>query len=68
MKTYGRVEAQLHSFLTSALDGSQWSASRPGHFTPEIRASGTYWIGDWGEGPEACLDAVAERKIPILCQ
>ena len=27
------VEAQLHSFLTSALDGGEWSASRPGRFT-----------------------------------
>jgi hypothetical protein len=34
----------IHS-LTSALDGGQWSASRPGRFTPRESALGTYWIG-----------------------
>jgi len=32
-KTYRGVEVQLHVFLTLALDGGEWSASRPGHFT-----------------------------------
>jgi hypothetical protein len=31
--------------LTSALDGVEWSASRPGRFTPRERATGTHWIG-----------------------
>jgi hypothetical protein len=35
MKTYWGVEVQLHAFLTSALDGGEWSASRPGRFTPQ---------------------------------
>jgi hypothetical protein len=38
--------------LTSALDGGEWSASRPGRFTPRERASGTHWIGGW-VGPRA---------------
>jgi hypothetical protein len=25
MNTYGEVEAQLHAFLTAALDGREWS-------------------------------------------
>jgi hypothetical protein len=29
MKTYWGVEVQLHAFLTSALDGGEWSVSRP---------------------------------------
>ena len=29
------MEAQHHSFLTSGLDGSKWSASRHGRVTPE---------------------------------
>ena len=29
-----KVGLQLHQFLTSALDGDGWSASRPGHLTP----------------------------------
>jgi hypothetical protein len=29
MKTYGGLEVDLYAFLTSALDGGQWSASTP---------------------------------------
>jgi hypothetical protein len=49
--------------LTSALDGSEWSASRPGRFIPRERAPGTHWIGGWA-GPRAILDAMVKRKIP----
>jgi hypothetical protein len=31
----GGVEVQLHSFLTSALDVSDWLTLRLGRFTPE---------------------------------
>jgi hypothetical protein len=34
----------MHSFA-SALEGGEWSASRPGRFTPRERAPGTHWIG-----------------------
>jgi hypothetical protein len=47
--------SSTHS-LTSALDGGEWSASRPGRFTPTERAPGTHWIGGW-VGPRAILDA-----------
>jgi hypothetical protein len=30
----GGVEVQLQAFLISALDGDEWSSSRPGHFIP----------------------------------
>jgi hypothetical protein len=43
--------------LTSALDGGEWSASRPGHFIPGERTPGTDWIGGW-VGPRAGLDDV----------
>jgi hypothetical protein len=49
--------------LTPALDGGEWSASRPGHFTPRERPPGTHWIGGW-VGPRAVLDALVKRKIP----
>jgi hypothetical protein len=47
---------------SSALDGDEWSASRPGRFTPIERASGTHWIGGW-VGPRTGLDDVERRKI-----
>jgi hypothetical protein len=48
--------------LTSALDGGEGSASRPGSITPRERARDTHWIGGW-VGPRAVLDAVVKRKI-----
>jgi hypothetical protein len=54
--------SSTHS-LTSALDGAEWSASRPGRFTPRKRVPGIHWIGGW-VGPRAVLDAVVKRKIP----
>jgi hypothetical protein len=63
MKTYWGVEVYLHAFLTSALDGGQWSASRLGRFTPKERAPSTHWIGGW-VGPRAVLDTAVKRKIP----
>jgi len=58
MKKYWGVEVYNHPSLTLALDGGEWSASRPGHFAPGVRAHGTHWIGDW-VGPRAGLNAVA---------
>jgi hypothetical protein len=49
-------------FLTSALDGGEWSASHPCHFTTGERAPGTHWIGGW-VGPKPALDDMEERKI-----
>jgi hypothetical protein len=54
--------SSTHS-LTSALDGGEWSASRPGRFIHREGALGTYWIGDW-VGPRAVLDVVVKKKIP----
>jgi hypothetical protein len=55
MKTYGGVDVQTNVFLTSALVGGEWSASRPGRFTPKERAPATHWIGGW-VGPRADLE------------
>jgi hypothetical protein len=45
------------SFLTSAVDGGELSASRPGRFTLCDKALATHWTGGW-MGPRAGLDAV----------
>jgi hypothetical protein len=47
MKTYGGVDVYILIFLTSALVGGEWSASRPGRFTPREGALGTHWIRGW---------------------
>jgi hypothetical protein len=58
MKTYGGV------LRLSALDGGEWSASRPCLFTPGDKAPGTRWIGDWVD-PRATLDAApAGNRTP----
>jgi len=67
MKTYWGAEVWLPAFLTSALDGGELSASRPGRFTPKERAPGTHWIAGWVV-PRAGLDAVVNRKIPSPCR
>jgi hypothetical protein len=65
MKTYGGANVYVHIFLTSAMVGGEWSASRPGRFTPGERAPGIYWIGDW-MGPRFGLDNVEKRKLLSL--
>jgi hypothetical protein len=52
----------MHS-LTSALDGGEWSAARPGRFTLRERAPGAHWIGCWVSF-RTVLDAMVKRKIP----
>jgi hypothetical protein len=64
MKEYwGGVDVYIHIFLTSALAGGEWSASRSGRFTPGERALSTHWIGGW-VNPSAGLDRV--EKITFL--
>jgi hypothetical protein len=65
MKAYGGVDVQIHIFLTSALAGGEWSASRPGRFTPRERASGTHWIEGWVD-PRAGVDDLEKRKFLTL--
>jgi hypothetical protein len=51
----GGAEVQLHSFLTSALHGSERSVSTPG------KNSVTYWTGGW-MGPWTRLH-ISEKRI-----
>jgi hypothetical protein len=61
------MEVCLHSFLTSAKDGGEWSARHLGSFTPRERAPNTYWWGDC-VGLRADADIPVKRKISYPCQ
>jgi hypothetical protein len=61
----GERRYSSYSFSTSALDGGEWSASRPGRaFTFGERAPGIHCTGGW-VGPRAGLDTEVRGKI--LC-
>jgi hypothetical protein len=47
MKAYWGVQVSSTHSLTSALDGGEWSALRPGLFTPKEKAPGGHWIGGY---------------------
>jgi hypothetical protein len=54
------------SFLTLALDESEWSAPCPGTLPPRESATDTHcWMGGW-VGPRASLDDVGNRKMLTL--
>jgi hypothetical protein len=55
------------TFLTSALDGGEWSDSCLGRFIPKERATGTHYIGDW-VSRRAGLDVMEKRKVSSFCQ
>jgi hypothetical protein len=64
MKTYGGVVA----FLTSALDGGEWSDSRSSRLIHWEMAPGTHWLGS-RVGPRAGLDSVEKKKtlpLPVI--
>jgi len=59
------VDVYLHAFVTSALDGVEWSALCPGFFNPGERDPDIHCIGGW-VGPRAGLDTgMAKRKNSI---
>jgi hypothetical protein len=55
MKAYGGMDIQVHIFLTSALVGGEWSASRSCDFTLGETAPGNHRI-EGSMGPWAGLD------------
>jgi hypothetical protein len=61
VKVYEEVDVQIHIFLTSPLVGGEWSASRPGSFTPGKWGPGTDWMD-----PRAGLDDVKKIKFLTL--
>jgi hypothetical protein len=65
MKAYGGVDVEIHIFLTSALAGGEWLASRLGRFPPGERAPGNPWIAGWVD-PRTCLGDVEKKKFLTL--
>jgi hypothetical protein len=59
-KTYGRVKVYFHTFLTSVLDGGEWSASRHRPLNTLRKIPCCHWIGGW-------LDSRASRRNNISC-
>jgi hypothetical protein len=76
-ENYYRLKVKLSLCLTNwtlrhvglwgsgCIVGGEWSASRPGRFTPRKRTPGTYCRGGWVE-PRTRLDDVEKRKFVTL--
>jgi hypothetical protein len=62
MKVYGGVDVYIHTFLTLALAGGEWSASCPGRFTPWERAP-HYPLDRRLGGPQSRSGGRGEEKI-----
>jgi hypothetical protein len=60
MKTNGEVKVQFHTFLTSALDGGEWSATCPVLFTPGD--SPQYPLDRRLGGPESWSEHIDKEK------
>jgi hypothetical protein len=53
------------NFLTFALGGGEWSASRWCHFTPGDRAPGAHWVRCW---LSPSLEAMEKRIFSVSCR
>jgi hypothetical protein len=65
MRACGGVVVYINIFEASALAGGEWSASRPGRYTPGERSPDTHWIGGWVD-PRTGLDDEKKRKFLTL--
>jgi hypothetical protein len=63
----GGEKYSSYSLLTSALDGGEWSESRPDCVCPWEKTSGTHCTGGW-VGPRAGLHTEVSEKIPCPCR
>jgi disulfide bond formation protein DsbB len=48
------MDVYIDVFMTLALVGGEWSASRTCRFTPGERAPGTQWIRSWVDPRADC--------------
>jgi hypothetical protein len=59
------VAVWLHTFLTSALDGGDWSASRPGRYMPvEALPVRVVYEGGWASGPVWTRGRRERKSLP----
>jgi hypothetical protein len=65
MKPYWGVDIYIHIFLTSALVGVDWSASRPDRCTSWKATAGTHWMECW-VGTRIGLNDVEKRIFLTL--
>ena len=57
------VEVYLHSFLTSALDGGEWSGSRPAHFKARKSVPRILYLEAWWAPELLCTFLRVERHF-----
>jgi hypothetical protein len=62
MKAYGGVDVWIHIFLTLALAGGEWSASRPGPLYPRGNRP-RYPLDRRLGGPQSLAGQCGEEKI-----
>jgi hypothetical protein len=68
MKIRGRVDVQIHVFLTSALVGVECQLQALVALPlGGGKAHGTHWIGGW-VGPRACLDDTEKENLLTLLE
>jgi hypothetical protein len=68
MHAWRHMEAWPHSFLTSAPDGDEWSASCPGHIRPKKRDPGSFWTGGWVSPTQAVWSLWTKEKSLAPCK
>jgi hypothetical protein len=56
----------MHAFLTSAIDGGEWSVSRPGRFILGETIPGSYWIRGWVGCRVRSGRGCEKKKSPIV--
>jgi hypothetical protein len=57
-----------YSFMTSALDGGEWSASRRGRTLPPWKGPPVPIVQEAGWVPEAVWTQILEEKSSCLCR
>jgi hypothetical protein len=63
MKTHRRVDVQIYAFLTSAIVGGEWSASRRGRFIPREIPPPPYLMDRMMGGPQNRFGRRGEEEI-----